>query len=52
MQNFKPLASIVWEENEVTDRRTDGRATILAAIDNGISNYSPAMLVRDNFSDV
>jgi len=44
MPNFKPLALMVWEENE-----NEGRTTILAAIHNGISNFSlPLLGSRDH----
>jgi len=42
MPNFKPLASMAWEENEVTGGRKEGRTTILAAIHDGISYSSRA----------
>jgi len=47
MPNIKPLASMVLEENEVTNGRKEGRTAILAVIHNGIFNYSLASFGRD-----
>jgi len=46
MLNFRSLAPLVWEENEMTDSRKD-KQNVLAAILNEISNFSLASLGRD-----
>jgi len=47
MPNFSPLASLVWEEEVVTDVRKDGQTSVLATGHNISSNSSLALLVRD-----
>jgi len=43
MPNFRPLAPLVSEENEVTDIRKEGQ-NVFTAIYNGISNSSIALI--------
>jgi len=43
MPNFKPLAPLVWEENEVTDGRKDGHVLIPRSV---MKFLTPSLLLR------